>query len=310
MAKLNTDPIEAADIREFIKDHSDFAFELSVYDQLTKLGFICDHGGTYADPLTKKIRQFDIRATWTDQGQGLLPHEQIRLAVECKQLRHNFPLVIHTVPRQFGEGTHDVLLSVDPEKFSLLTEEEITVKAFVPTAMKWNVAGQFSIYNEKQPVGKSCAQVGRDHSGITSTNSEVFSKWTQAISSAQALADQMCDEEDCRSFHGALATLVLPVLVVPNDRLWVVHFNADGTPNREPRQVNRCPYWIDSTFACGDRLTSFPYTLSHLEFVTTDGLTELVGDLMAEQNRESYFAQRDLKRLLGIEIAASPVYRG
>lgn len=308
MAKLKMDPIAAADVREFVEDHSDFAFELSVYNQLTKLGFTCDHGGTYTDPLTEKIRQFDIRATWTDQSQWLLPHEQIRLAVECKQLQDNFPLVIHTVPRKFDEGIHDVLLSVNPDKFRLPTGEGITVPALAPSAMKRKVAGRFSIYNEEQPVGKSCAQVGRNQSGITSTDSEVFSKWTQAISSAQVLADQACEEGARQEYRGALTTLILPVVVVPNGRLWAVHFNADGSLDAEPQQVIRCPYWINSTFECGDRLTGFSYTLSHLEFVTTDGLTELVRDLMDELYRESYFARGDLKRLLGLEIGVSSVY--
>ena len=302
MSKLRTDPIAAVDVREFVEDYSDFAFELSVYNQLTKLGFTCDHGGTYTDPLTEKIRQFDIRATWMDHSQWLFPLEQIRLAVECKQLRDNFPLVIHTVPRTFDEATHNVLLSVNPEKFSLGTEEESTVPALVPSAMRWAVAGTSSIYKENQPVGKSCAQVGRDHSGITSTNSEVFSKWTQAISSAQSLADQECDDGSRQLYRGALATLILPVVVVPNDRLWEVRFKADSTLNGEPRRVNRCPYWIDSTFECGDRLTGFSYTLSHLEFVTADGLDELVHDLMDDLNRESYIARRDVKGLLGLGV--------
>ena len=87
--------------------------------------------------------------------------------------------------------------------------------------------------------------------------------------------------------------------------MWEVCFDANGTLDGEPRRVNRCPYWIDSTFECGDRLTGFSYTLSHLEFVTTDGLTELARDLMDDLNRERYFARRDLKRLLGLERGVS-----
>ena len=308
MAKLKKNPITVDDIREFVEDHSDFTFELSVYSQLIELGFTCDHGGTYSDPLTKKIRQFDIRATWTDHSQWLLPQEQIRLAVECKQLQDNFPLVIHTVPRKFDEGTHDVLLSVDPEKFDLSHEVQITIPAFVPNAMKWEVAGKFSIYNENKPVGKSCAQVGRDQAGITSTNSDVFNKWTQAISSAQVLADRASDEGSGYKYHGALVTIILPVVVVPNNRLWEVQFNADGMQQTEPRMVNRCPYWIDSMAECGDRLTGFSYTITQLEFVTTDGLTKLTQDLMDEMNRESYFGRRHFKRRLGLEKGVDTVY--
>jgi hypothetical protein len=69
----------------------------------------CEHGGVYEDPVTEKARQFDIR--------GLLELGQInrvRLAVECKNIRENFPLVVLTVPRSVDESYHEFISSHAP----------------------------------------------------------------------------------------------------------------------------------------------------------------------------------------------------
>lgn len=62
MTKWKDDPITAEDMADFVGSDSDFAFEMQVLAKLTSLGFTCSHSGTYRDPVTKKIRQFDIRA--------------------------------------------------------------------------------------------------------------------------------------------------------------------------------------------------------------------------------------------------------
>jgi hypothetical protein len=56
-------PITKAEIDKFVAEDSDFGFEMSVLAELRTLGFECSHSGTYSDPMTKKIRQFDLRAT-------------------------------------------------------------------------------------------------------------------------------------------------------------------------------------------------------------------------------------------------------
>ena len=62
MAKLKNDPIDSTDLVEFLDTSSDFAFELACVKRLSELGYRCQHGGSYVDPVTKKARQFDIRA--------------------------------------------------------------------------------------------------------------------------------------------------------------------------------------------------------------------------------------------------------
>ncbi len=101
MAKLKSTPITENDLNEFLASESDFAFEMTVLSLLRKIGFNSLHSGTYQDPVTKKIRQFDLRAG-KNEGDFLLT-----LAGECKNLGVNFPLLITAVPRTIDEAFHE-----------------------------------------------------------------------------------------------------------------------------------------------------------------------------------------------------------
>src|ERR1700679_3993319 len=102
MAKLKPDLITAKPLEDFVAQDPGFALEMQVLAQLRKLGFDCSHSGTYQDPVTSKIRQFDIRALKRD-GAFMLA-----LAVECKNLRTNHPLLLSAVPRVRAEAFHNV----------------------------------------------------------------------------------------------------------------------------------------------------------------------------------------------------------
>ena len=62
MAKLKNEPISKSDILEYLESSSDFAFEVSVLKKLVALGFVCEHSGTYEDPVTGKTRELGIYA--------------------------------------------------------------------------------------------------------------------------------------------------------------------------------------------------------------------------------------------------------
>src|SRR5260221_9507876 len=93
-------PITEAELEKFVKDESDFGFEMSVLSILRKLEFTCWHSGTYEDPVTQKIREFDIRAEKKSIG-------KLFLAVECKNIRTN--LLVSAVPRTRREAFHNII---------------------------------------------------------------------------------------------------------------------------------------------------------------------------------------------------------
>jgi hypothetical protein len=81
MAKqIKSDPITERDLEAFVANDSDFAFKMKVL-----------------------IRQFDIRAHKKTDNYHLA------LAVECRSLGPNNPLLVSAVPRTATESFHDVL---------------------------------------------------------------------------------------------------------------------------------------------------------------------------------------------------------
>lgn len=279
MTKLKPDAIAQADLLEFLKDHSDFSFEIEILNALTNIGFACEHGGSYKDPVTKKTREFDIRATRTF-GKSFL-----RLAVECKNLRKNFPLLISCVPRREDESFHEICISVDPDKHLLEEPPEMYSRAMLQQSKNIRLTGERTFYKLGDPVGKSCDQVGRNMNGdILANDSEVYEKWSQALSSADDLTYLACTDGNDRTGDLALS-LVFPIMVVPNGRLWVTQYDSDGNRTADPVQTDRCSYFVNLEYYHRGALTGDEYNISHLEFVTQDGLLQFVDDLAGDDTK-------------------------
>src|SRR5262245_628097 len=105
MAKpLSATPITKQDIMAFLQTNDDFHLELQVYNMCVKAGLKTSFAGTYEDPVTKLPRQFDIRA------KARKDRLEVRLAVECKCLKLNFPLVISRIRRPTQESYHELVL--------------------------------------------------------------------------------------------------------------------------------------------------------------------------------------------------------
>ena len=262
MAKLKTGSINKSDLVEYLESQSDFAFEIAALRVLHAHGFNCEHGGSYDDPLTQKSREFDLRATKT------FGRINFHLAVECKNLQPHFPLLISCLPRRRAESYHEIIAPTGQGQAFLGPQ---------PRAKAIRLTARQTVYREKERVGKSTAQVGRQNSDneILSNDSEVYQKWTQAFSSAQDLIDRAWREED--DLHA-----IFPLLVIPDKTLWLTEFDAAGSRIVDPHQVDRCSYFIDKHYFAGDKLTGFAYCVSHLEFVTMTGLENILDDLFDE----------------------------
>jgi hypothetical protein len=164
-----------ADLLKFLDTQSDFAFELKALKALNEKGFNCEHGGTYSDPVTRKPRQFDIRAknVWKDVC--------ISLAVECKNLSDTSPLLVSCVPRSPAEAFHEVVPSFDVFHKGLYTMADECIR----------FSGETSIYKPDDPVGKSTERVAKKDDGtFNSSDGDVYEKWAQAVSSAQDLINR------------------------------------------------------------------------------------------------------------------------
>jgi hypothetical protein len=252
MAKLKDDPITAQDMADFVRSNSDFDFEMQVLAKLTSLGFICSHSGTYRDPVTHKIRQFDIRARYT-RGEC-----QILMAVECKNLHANFPLLISAVPRTKDEAFHDQI------GFN-------AQQVYTPVSVRQIV----SFYAAGDMVGKQYSQIGRDNSGVLVGNDDaVFEKFTQAVNSCHDLVGDAVRQRDAASS----SRVILPMLVLPDGTLWQTDYDACGGSLSPPRQVMHSSVFLNYAWLAHTGLfdQSISYRLSHMEFVTFGAIAKAV----------------------------------
>ena len=259
--KTSKEPTTEEDLIEYLEERSGFSFELQVLKLLSDLGFVCEHGGSYQDPVKGIDRQFDIRAM------DVIGSGKVHLAVECKRLQPSFPLLILSVSRQSHEAFHELVV-------------------LGPRAIR--ITGLHTIYRSGQSVGRETAQVGRSSKNTRSSvrgelvtdDREVFEKWAQAVSSAHGLVDLAVDEH--RPTEGPLpqASLILPVLVVPDSTLWEVRYQ-DHPPFKRtaPAPAERCSYFIDHRIDFRVATNLVQYTVSHLEIVTPPGLERLIDEL-------------------------------
>lgn len=277
MAKRKDAQIGQADLIEYLNTASDFAFELRCLERLTGLGFQCQHGGSYTDPVTKKTRQFDIRAQKSHEKLG------VRCAIECKSVADSFPLLVMCVRRPADESFHELIRSYHPDMVEQSYFSFPEIRAYDKRCETIRVTTPHSVYAVDQFVGKSCAQVGKKahNDSIDASDAEVFEKWSQALASADDLAHEATEESEQRK--DAFLSLILPVLVVPDGSLWQTNYESNGTRIDDPVQTDRCSFFVGQYYSAG-WLQGTSLTVSHLEFVTLSGLEILMTDILLPNN--------------------------
>ena len=278
VGKIIDGPMSAADLNRYVVERSDFAFEMEIYKVLHDLPYKCEHGGTYIDHVTQKAREFDIRA-WTRDR-----YSWTYLAVECKNLKDNSPLVVSCIPRRGFESYHDVMVTFPPEQWP---QEDVVAVINETTAVKIRLHKRAYPYPVGGLVGKSCAQVGKDKENeLQITGTEIYEKWSQALASARGLAEKAAtrypDQPTVRY------SVVIPMVVVPDGTLWAAEYSDTGALLKPPAITDRVSYYINHDISFEADFNWETYEISHIEFVTKKGLGEFAKNLAAEAGREWY----------------------
>lgn len=249
--QLKPTAITEADISLYLKDADDFQFEMEIFRLCQTNRFGASHGGIYFDPDLGKDRQYDIRA----RGQN--GNCVVKLAVECKNLRNNNPLIVSRVPRLLSESTHNVIKS----------QEHLSENHPVPL-------GQSPIFRQHEPVGKSTVQLGRALSSNewVTGDEEVYVKWTQAIASATELVGNS-GHEYCSTGIIPTYVYVQPVLVVANNTLWVADYSDEGILLDRPKPTERCELYLGKKIGPFLPLNT-QCTFTHLLIFTKSGFAD------------------------------------
>ena len=251
--------IDEKHMKAFVSNEADFAFEMRTLHALRGLGFECDHAATYQDPITEKIRQYDIRAR-----KAVSPYH-LWLSVECKNIGPESPLLVHAVPRTDAEAFHQLIRRPDDSK-GLNFPATISVKGFE------------SAYPPQAEVGKQTDQVTvRTDGTFAHSDSSVFEKISQSVNSARDLV-----REAMRDSKGSALVAVVPVLVLPENQLWQATYKPDGAIDHNPTRVTRTTLYLNHPWTIVSFL-AFTYRLSHLEITTSTGLRQLVEYLLGSR---------------------------
>ena len=279
MAKLKSDMVTAPTIEQYLAENDDFAFEIRCLQQLRKSPALnVAHGGTYSDPVTGKSRQFDFRIQFSP-----LPALRIAVALECKNLKPNFPLIISRLPRLKEEAFHQLLVqrAEDTPPSNGWVVSVVSRRLLTPSDTI-TIGAPRSPYVEREMVGKSTAQVGKSiNDEFYSDDSEVYEKWAQAVSSAYGLISEAHHSFYGREDHDE-AYFFVPVVVVPDNTLWVVDYLADGTVAGKPHTVDETAFFIDHSPSTKGQ--TFSYTISHIHFVTLTALDSFIGRHLVNSN--------------------------
>jgi hypothetical protein len=268
MAKADSrsqDPITPEDLRAYIASQDDFAFEREIYRHAHNLGLTVDHAGVYEDPILKKQRQFDIRASYTHGD------KKICLTVECKGLSESYPLLVSCVPRSQRESFHERLYTDDVQGAG---------GSYTRIFRKWwqNARDQYALYGVGWSVGKAMRQVFRDSKGNLGGGDDVFDKWAQALASAAEVISDAAAELSSHAGGKPRAVAVLPVLVVSDKTLWIADYASSGRLQRDPYTVDDITYYLGRKYELSRELV--PFTISHLHIYTRSNVYTLFNEIV------------------------------
>ncbi len=238
------------------------------------------HGGTYLDLVTGKPRQFDFRCILRRDERS------IQFAVECKNLSASAPTVICGIDRSMEEAFHEVIEA----RCGLFKEPNAVLDGAYSLTRR---VANSRVYRQGHFTGKSVIRLKPSNNkdsiqGYTKTSdAEVYDGWDQALSSAYDVCKSA--SEYARKFSKRhFFTVTIPVVVVPDESLWMLKYDDDGIARSEPCLTDNCPFFVDRGLSITGWNADQKFSLSHIHFCTLSGFKSLV---VSVQDNEATWLQ-------------------
>jgi hypothetical protein len=266
--------VEANEIKAAISGADDFGHEMRVRNLLEVTPAISfEHGGTYKDQVTGKPRQFDFRCSLR-KGNSLLS-----LAVECKNLSVEAPLVISGTRRRKEEAFHDLIES----RTGHFKTETLVFDGLTSTTRRCQ--GEESFYAPKKFVGKSLLRLRQSKTvPVAVPDADIYDRWSQALASAIDLTRKACDlSKEFQAPH--IFSAILPIVVVANDALWAVIYDDKGEMVDKPKSVESCELYVGRAMRLNEEPKAFShqFTFSHVHFFTLSGFDSFLDRMVTNE---------------------------
>ncbi|MGZ3658268.1 MAG: hypothetical protein ACXVCS_22135, partial [Bdellovibrionota bacterium] len=196
--------------------------------------------------------------------------------------------LIHRTHRRQAEAYQDVMLDFHNNgmvAFPRLTNIEAkgtSVSASVGLRVV-RLGWEHSTYPSGGYVGRSFDQISTSPKGELNLNRDdegkIFSKMSQAVNSAMDLAKLV--HLDVRP---GTAWTVAPLLVVPDDMLFVANYNDEGEMIDGPKRTVRCQFYLGQRLELGqgNQYRRATMHLSHLDIITIGELQPILRDYALE----------------------------
>ena len=238
--------------------------------------FKYSHGGTYTDPVTNKPRQYDFRAAYEEENRRTI------LAIECKNLGNESPIVICGVDRQLSEAYHDF---IDSRMGRFVERGKTSVGASSTT---YRASGDLSFYPAGKFVGKSLLRMKKDKRLTCVPDSDVYDRWSQALASSYELTDLSCTAGH-KLGKQHFYSVILPVVVVPDGTLWQAAYDDQGNLSFDPCQKDGVEFYVDrlirvSAYPEKDGVVAHNFCFSHIHFLTLTGFKSFLSKLIINEH--------------------------
>lgn len=268
-------PITAADIRTLAQSEDDFRHELQIGKVMRlfeKNGLeSIEHGGSYNDSITGKPRQFDFRSL-IRRGKT-----EVRLAVEGKRINPDAPIIVCGLQRKKSEAFHSLILSGDG------TSKGGGRGVHAPFSDTENRESDF--YYAGGLVGKSVFRAKSDGRSPLKRegDGEIYERYAQAFSSSVELVGRACVAATQRQpTEKFVLSAILPLVVVPDDALWIVKYDSEGNFDGNPEQTDGCEIYTANGIQTGlpDRPDlRHEFRFSHVHILTLKGFSKFLTSL-------------------------------
>lgn len=277
-------------VTEAADRHDDFGFEMRVGRVLRAVhGAKVRHGENYDDPVTGLSRQSDYRFQFGIGGRF------IHLAVECKNFSDQAPAVISSVRRRVLEANHDTircecvyfhhLKAYSNSRSSSLHKVRHCSKLYPGGGFVGKNAARYC-YVPETFKGKGDSRELIPHTVKIEGDSDLHTGFSQALASAHGLCHEATILAD-QNTSPILTSLILPVLVVPNECLWLIRYDDDGLRIGAPEKVTQCTFFVGRKFAiraAHEPNLTHDFEFSHVHLLTLSGLDQFLRQIENRTN--------------------------
>ena len=248
------------------RQSSDLDFELQIHEQLKAGGCQSNHGGRYLDPITGKLREYDILAkppTNTLNGRtASASFRHIEMSIECKNVDADFPLIVGV--REFEYEQIRTMRLVRDHR------QEVTgYQDSIPIAKMHGIVSAFG-QEFIQYIGVETIQISVK--GKPPDRGALYDKWSQAVSHAAVRYAGLIEEIATGSTNGTFEIWCPAILVVPDNRLLIAARGAEEPPLR---QVDGVTVKVGHEFTT-PMLTGENVCISNYFIFTCSGLAKFI----------------------------------